>query len=272
MGKTAPFQHKEGQRKVPFKYSFSSPSISCKFRQEENHTYTHFLTSTKLISMYAHGYTEEIPMPSPCGPTARNKSIKHRSLEQDPAPTDAQSTIIAAVVWSTTPRQDSPLELNWQCKGDFTQFCKNKVSVVSGGGKGSQWHKAGEFTQPDHLPFESLPGCCSLAKQIIFKFFFCILGTVVLMQFFSCLPSAKLPHFSAPLTPHTNPGAFGLPGAVPLCWERAQCWNHSQLLLHLPLFLSGVYFSHKNHLEADTATSAHSLNSSSFWVFLNAYF
>lgn len=57
MGNTAPFHDKEGQRKVPFKYSFSSSSISFKFREEENHTHKHtFLTSTKLISVYAHGY------------------------------------------------------------------------------------------------------------------------------------------------------------------------------------------------------------------------
>lgn len=46
--------------------------------------------------MYAHGYTEEIPASSSCGLTVRNKSMKHRSSEQDPAPADPQSTIIAA--------------------------------------------------------------------------------------------------------------------------------------------------------------------------------
>lgn len=42
-----------------------------------------------------------------------------------------------------------------------------------------------EFTKPRYLPFESpsLPGYCSLEKQINFKFFFCILD-VLLTSFF----------------------------------------------------------------------------------------
>lgn len=38
-----------------------------------------------------------------------------------------------------------------------------------------------------------------------------------------------------------------------------------------PLFLSGVYFSHKTHLEVDIATSAHPLNSSSVFLKMDVF-
>lgn len=103
-----------------------------------------------------------------------------------------------------------------------------------------------EFTQPDHLPSESLPGCCFLETQI--KCFFCFLGTLVLMQFFSCLPSAKLPHFPT-LTLHANPGAFGLPGAVPPCAEREHSLLKPQPILSAPSpFLVWCLFFTQNPL------------------------
>lgn len=56
---------------------------------------------------------KEIPTPSPCAPTAKNESLKHRSSEQDLAPADPQSIIIAAAESEALiPRHDSPLGVN----------------------------------------------------------------------------------------------------------------------------------------------------------------
>lgn len=86
--------------------------------------------------MYAQGYTQEIPVPSPCGLTARNKSIKHRSLEQDPAPTDTQSTIIAAAESEAPlPDRTAPwVNLTVQ-RGFYTILQEQSLSGIWRGGK-----------------------------------------------------------------------------------------------------------------------------------------
>lgn len=151
MGNTAPFHDKERQRKVPFKYSFSSPSISCKRREEENHTHTHtFLTSTKLISMHAHGYTQEIPTPSPCGLTAINKSINHRSWEQDPAPADPAPLLLQL---GLKHHSQPGVNLTEQ-RGFYTILQEQSLSGIWRRERNSVTQSRKEITQPDHLPFE----------------------------------------------------------------------------------------------------------------------
>lgn len=69
------------------------------------------------------------------------------------------------------------------------------------------------------------------------------------MQFFLCLPSARLPHFPTPLTLHTNPGAFGLPGAVPPVLRESTALLKPQQILPAPSpFLVWCLFFTQNPL------------------------
>lgn len=56
---------------------------------------------------------KQILTPSPCALTAKNESVKHKLLEQDLAPADPHSSIIAAAESEALiPHMQQPLDVN----------------------------------------------------------------------------------------------------------------------------------------------------------------
>lgn len=98
-----------------------------------------------------------------------------------------------------------------------------------------------EFTQPDHLPFESLPGCCSLERQL--KFNFCILDcsadAIFLMLALSQAPSLSQPSHSS----HQSRGIWA-PWCCSTCAEQAQAAKTTANFLCTFFFSCLVFIFH----------------------------